>query len=55
MLKKIVLGAATAVATLAVAGPAFASDGNGGLIANHGGTAAQVTFASDGNGGLIAN
>ena len=54
MLKKIALGAAAAVATLAVAAPAFASDGNGGLIANHSGTALHTVSVTDGNGGLIA-
>ena len=55
MRKKIALGAAAAVAALAVAAPTFASDGNGGLIANRGGTTPHATLASDGNGGLIAN
>jgi len=37
MLKKLVLAGSAAVAALVLVVPAFASDGNGGLIANRGG------------------
>jgi hypothetical protein len=37
MLKKLLLVASAAVVALVLVVPAFASDGNGGLIANRGG------------------